>query len=159
MNGLIETLNKCGATHIAGALNQSEQNLSTQVIKWVLNETGINLYIAGPNGENLTATDLNKLKDIDLKFSIKFKLKTNSTENILKLIGPFSGLMIVAFCIVLDSYIIYTIFHAPTVTNGIENLNAFVTLVTGYYHAKAGEIISYWFGSSQVADENAQRKE
>ena len=29
-----------------------------------------------------------------------------------------------------------------------QNINAFVTLVTGYYHAKAGEIISYWFGAS-----------
>lgn len=31
----------------------------------------------------------------------------------------------------------------------MKDLNAFVTLVTGYYHAKAGEIVSYWYGAAQ----------
>lgn len=149
MNGLIEALKNCGAVNLAASLNDSEKKVSFQIIKWINNETGIDLYSAGPNGENLTPAQLNKLKDIDLKFSIKFTPKTFTPgDSFLKLVGPFSGLMVVIFCIMLDSYIIYTIFNAPTIMQGIEHLNAFVTLVTGYYHAKAGEIISYWFGAS-----------
>ena len=149
MNGLIETLKTGGAINLASSLNDSEKKVSYQIIKWIKNETGIDLYTAGPNGENLTQTQLNKLRDTDLKFSLKFTPQTNNAGDMfIKLVGPFSGFLIVIFCIILDSYIIYTIFNAPTIMQGLQNLNAFVTLVTGYYHAKAGEIISYWFGAS-----------
>ena len=148
MNGLIEKLNSIGASNIALLLN-SDAVVSTQIFKWIKNESGIDLYTAGSNGENLTQTQLNKLRDIDLKFSIKFTPKTTTkSEQFLKLVGPFSGLTVVIFCIMLDSYIVYTIMGSTSIIQGIEQLNAFVTLVTGYYHAKAGEIISYWFGSS-----------
>lgn len=149
MNGLIETLKNGGALNIASQLNDSEKKVSIQIIKWVKNETGIDLFNSGPNGENLTQPQLNKLKDADLKFSIRFTPSTFSpVDTFVKLVGPFSGLMIVIFCIMLDTYIIYTIFNAPSIIQGLQNINAFVTLVTGYYHAKAGEIISYWFGAS-----------
>ena len=151
MVGLINKLKDCGAERLADTLNLDKE-IALQAVKWVYNETGIDLYKAGPNGENLSSTELSQLKDLDLKFNLKFnpKITTSKVDIALRSVGPLSGFIIVMFCIMLDSYIIYTITKAPNIIQGIENINAFVTLVTGYYHAKAGEIVSYWFGASQT---------
>ena len=151
MNGLIEKLKINGAENIAGALNENNKELSFQIIKWIKNETNIDLYKAGSNGENLTNTELSHLRDIDLKFNIKFNPNTNrdNIDQFGKLVGPLSGFTVVMFCIILDSYIIYVMLGSSTIIQGIGDLNPVVTLFTGYYHAKAGEIISFWFGSSQ----------
>mgnify|MGYP003585423697 CR=1 FL=1 len=150
MVGLITKLKDCGAEGLANTLNLDKE-IALQAVRWVQNETGVDLYKAGPNGENLSATELSQLKDIDLKFNLKFnpKITTSKVDIAIKAVGPLSGFIIVMFCIMLDSYIIYTIMKAANIIQGIENLNAFITLVTGYYHAKAGEIVSYWFGASQ----------
>ena len=150
MVGLINTLREAGAERIAETINLNAE-VALQAFKWVKNETGIDLYAAGPNGENLSTTELSKLKDIDLKFNIKFspKIPSNKVDSAIKVVGPLSGFIMVMFCIMLDTYIIYTVLHAPSITQGIGDINPFVTLVTGWYHAKSGEIISYWFGSSQ----------
>ena len=109
MDGLIEALKNSGITNIANTLNQFDQTVSYKIIKWVKNESGVDLYKAGINGENLSPTDLRKLKDIDLKFSIKFNPRINRVDDLSRVVGPISG----------------------------------------YYHAKAGEIVSYWYGAAQ----------
>lgn len=151
MNGLIEKLKLNGSENLANALNENDKYISFQIIKWVKNESGIDLYQAGPNGENLTNTELSRLRDIDLKFNIKFQpiINQNIIDQFGKLVGPLSGFTVVMFCIILDSYIIYVMLNSSTIIQGIGDLNPVITLFTGYYHAKAGEIISYWFGSSQ----------
>ena len=150
MLGLISKLKEVGAEKISDALNLNN-GITIQAIQWVKNESGIDLYSAGPNGENLTTMELSRLKDIDLKFNIKFvpNYSTSKADTAIKLVGPLSGFIMVIFCIILDSYIIYIILQATSITQGIADLNPFVTLVTGWYHAKSGEIISYWFGASQ----------
>lgn len=156
MNGLIEKLKLNGAENLANALNENDKTISFQIIKWVKNESGIDLYKAGPNGENLTLTELSHLRDIDLKFSIKFNpiINQNKIDQFGKLVGPLSGFTVVMFCIILDSYIIYVMLNSSTIIQGISDLNPVITLFTGYYHAKAGEIISYWFGASQPAQQS-----
>lgn len=149
MDGLIEALKNSGITNIANTLNQFDQTVSYKIIKWVKNESGVDLYKAGINGENLSPTDLRKLKDIDLKFSIKFNPRINRVDDLSRAVGPISGLLIIIFCIILDSYIIYSLLESTNIIQGMKDLNAFVTLVTGYYHAKAGEIVSYWYGAAQ----------
>lgn len=156
MNGLIEKLKLNGAENLANALNENDKSISFQIIKWVKNESGIDLYKSGPNGENLTLTELSHLRDIDLKFNIKFNpiINQNKIDQFGKLVGPLSGFTIVMFCIILDSYIIYVMLNSSTIIQGIGDLNPIVTLFTGYYHAKAGEIISYWFGAAQPTQQS-----
>lgn len=54
MDGLIETLKNSGITNIANTLNQFDQTVSYKIIKCVKNESGVDLYKAGINGENLS---------------------------------------------------------------------------------------------------------
>lgn len=54
MDGLIEALKNSGITNIANTLNQFDQTVSYKIIKWVKNESRVDLYKAGINGENLS---------------------------------------------------------------------------------------------------------
>lgn len=155
MTGLLDKLNQHGVKNIASVLNNPNKELTFQVISWVRSESGIDLYQAGSDGENLKAIEMNKLKDLDLVFALKFnpKVKLNLIDAFAKFVGPFSGFLIIIFCIALDAYIIHTITQAPSTMQGIGDLNPFITLVTGYYHAKLGEILSYWYGTSQSESE------
>lgn len=160
MTGLLDKLNNHGIKNISSVLNNPNKELTFQVINWIRNESGINLYEAGSDGENLKAIELNKLKDLDLVFALKFNphTKLSLIDAFAKFVGPFSGFLIIMFCIALDAYIIYTITRAPNPMQGIGDLNPFITLVTGYYHAKLGEILSYWYGTSQSESEKNQQK-
>lgn len=160
MNGLLDKLNQHGVKNIASTLNSPNKELTYQVINWIRMESGIDLYQAGSDGENLKAIEMNKLKDLDLVFALKFtpQTKVNLIDEFSKFVGPFSGFLIIMFCIALDAYIIYTITKAPSAMQGIGDLNPFVTLVTGYYHAKLGEILSYWYGTSQTESEKIKNQ-
>ena len=159
MTGLLDKLNNHGIKNISSVLNNPNKELTFQVINWIRTESGINLYEAGSDGENLKAIEMNKLKDLDLVFALKFnpQAKLNLIDSFTKFVGPFSGFLIIIFCIALDAYIIYTITRAPSTMQGIGDLNPFITLVTGYYHAKLGEILSYWYGTSQTESEKNQQ--
>jgi len=84
-----------------------------------------------------------QLKDVQSAREMNFNIQS-SKDWLVRNTGSLIAMFTVLFAVVLDIYILYKAFNS-----GIATLNPIVTLIAGNVSARAGQVLSFYFGSSK----------